>query len=210
MTAKGFEMPNTASAASHHVNTRWFQDKLADKQLSQRKLAKMMALDPSAVSLMLRGMRVISADEASEMARILGVPLAEVLAQIGIDLPRESGLDMVRIAGWVDTDGIIHPQHPGGPREAPRPPGAPDNTIAVRFISDDFRDGRLLYYTPVDYIMPEAIGRMSIVELPDGRQAVRVLKHGYEPGQYRLCHPLSGEATMGRVGTASLITWMRQ
>lgn len=178
--------------------------------MSQRKLAKMMHLDPSAVSLMLRGMRAISADEAAELSRILGVPLADVLAQIGVDLPRETGLDMAKIVGWVDMRGIVHPQHPSGPREAPRPPGAPDSTVAVRFMSDDWRDGLLLFFTPVDYVMPEAIGRMAVVELPDGRQSVSVVKHGYEPGQYRLAHAVTGEMTMSRVVSASLVTWMRQ
>lgn len=203
--------PNAPPPPTPHapVNTRWFQDQLADRHLSQRKLAKMMDLDPSAVSLMLRGMRVISADEAAELARILGVPLQDVLAQIGVDLPRETGLDTVKIVGHVDMDGIIHAKHPGGPREAPKPPGTPDATVAVRYMSDDYRDGMLLYFTPVDYVMPEAIGRMSVVELPDGRQAVRVIKHGYEPGQFRLAGPVSGEMTMARVVSASLVTWMR-
>ena len=65
------------------VDTRWFQDRLADKRLSQRQLAARMNLDPAAVSLMLRGRRKMSAAEAAEIARYLGVEVDEVLNHAG-------------------------------------------------------------------------------------------------------------------------------
>lgn len=203
-------MPNRQTAAAA-VNTRWFQDTLADRQLSQRKLAKMMNLDPSAVSLMLRGMRVISADEATEMARIIGVPYEDLLAQIGIDLPRETGVDTVPLAGWIDDDGLVHPQTSAGPTRAAKPPGSPDGTVALRHMTDGYRDGWLVYYCPVDYIMPEALGRLAVVEYAKtGTKAVRVVKHGYEPGQYRLLDHMSGETETARITSASVVTWIKQ
>lgn len=69
------------------IDTRWFQDRLADKRLSQRKLASMMNLDPAAVSLMFRGKRKMSAAEASEIAKLLGVEASEVLMRAGADAP---------------------------------------------------------------------------------------------------------------------------
>jgi transcriptional regulator with XRE-family HTH domain len=201
-------MPNSTAAA---VNTRWFQDQLADRRLSQRKLAKMMNLDPSAVSLMLRGLRVISADEAADMARILGLPLPDVLSQIGVDLPRETGVDMVQIVGWVDDNNRIHPQTQAGPTAAPKPPGAVDGTVAVRHMTDGYRDGWLVYFCPIDYVMPEAMGRLSVVEYAKtGTTALRVLKHGYEPGLYRLFDPSGGEPETARITSASVVTWIKQ
>lgn len=67
------------------INTRWFQNGLADVKVSQRRLAKMMGLDPSAVTLMLQGRRAMSAAEAAMIAKVLGVPVADVLRQAGID-----------------------------------------------------------------------------------------------------------------------------
>ena len=67
----------------HGVDTRWFQNLLADKRLSQRQLAKRLGLDPAAVSLMLRGKRKMSVTEASELARFLGVEMDEVLLHAG-------------------------------------------------------------------------------------------------------------------------------
>ena len=46
------------------INSKWFTDKLVERQLSQRGLAKLMGLDASAVSLMMRGKRRISIKEA--------------------------------------------------------------------------------------------------------------------------------------------------
>jgi transcriptional regulator with XRE-family HTH domain len=67
------------------IDTRWFQDRLADKRLSQRKLASMMNLDPAAVSLMFRGKRKMSAAEAAEIAKLIGVSPNEVLVRAGAD-----------------------------------------------------------------------------------------------------------------------------
>ena len=54
------------------MDTKWFRDRLADRGLSQRALARQMALDAAAVSLMLRGKREMKLTEAAEIARLLG------------------------------------------------------------------------------------------------------------------------------------------
>ena len=72
------------------VNTRWFRDRLAERDLSMRRLAKALELDPSAVSLMLRGRRGMSADEANRISGILMIPVTEVLAQAGVPIEEDS------------------------------------------------------------------------------------------------------------------------
>lgn len=70
------------------IDTRWFKDMLADRRLSQRRLAALMGLDPAAVSLMIRGKRKLSTAEASEIARLLNVGVEEVAARAGgVGLP---------------------------------------------------------------------------------------------------------------------------
>lgn len=66
------------------VDTRWFQNHLADVSMSQRRLAKVLGVDAAAVSLMLRGKRKMTAAEAAEIARILGVGAQEVLVRAGV------------------------------------------------------------------------------------------------------------------------------
>lgn len=65
-------------------NTRWFQNRIADVRLSQRRVAKHLGLDPAAVSLMIRGKRKMSAAEAAELARLLGVTVNDVMHHAGI------------------------------------------------------------------------------------------------------------------------------
>ena len=48
------------------MQTEWFKQKLAERKLSQRQLAKLMGLDPAAVSLMLRGQRKMTNEEAHQ------------------------------------------------------------------------------------------------------------------------------------------------
>lgn len=67
------------------VDTHWFHGVLADKRMSQRRLAALMGLDPAAVSLMLRGKRKMSANEVAEMARLLGVSVQEILVRAGAE-----------------------------------------------------------------------------------------------------------------------------
>lgn len=70
--------------ANMRVKTEWFLTMLRQKQISQRKLAKEMGLDPAAVSLMLHGKRKIQLVEAGRMATIIGVQLNDVLMAAGI------------------------------------------------------------------------------------------------------------------------------
>lgn len=104
---------------THRVDTRWFQNALADKRLSQRKLASMLGLDPAAVSLMIRGRRKLSAAEAAEIARFLGVSVEEVLtrAGVGITIPKgKASMNAQRIESA--TSGQSPPASPA-PRQTP-------------------------------------------------------------------------------------------
>lgn len=65
-----------------NVDKQWFLDRQAEKSLSLRKMAKLMDIDPSALSRMLNGQRKIKPSEIRSMAGILGTSDAEILAHI--------------------------------------------------------------------------------------------------------------------------------
>ena len=67
-----------------NIDTRWFQDRLSDRGVSQRKLARVLGLDPAAVSLMLHGRRKFTAREAVDVAGVLAVEVDEVLRHAGV------------------------------------------------------------------------------------------------------------------------------
>ena len=87
------------------MNTEWFKQKLAERKLSQRQLAKQMDLDPAAISLTLRGMRKMTNEEAHLLASKIGVPVTEVLRQAGIEVLDD--VRSVKVMGYVDTDSAV-------------------------------------------------------------------------------------------------------
>jgi transcriptional regulator with XRE-family HTH domain len=152
------------------MDTKWFRDRLADRQMSQRALARAMGLDAAAVSLMLRGRREMKLTEAAEIARLLGVPADEVLQAAGVRI--ESGGQAVPIVGFVDGAGEAHWEqdgsvlHPGG--------GLPASISAVvcRTAGGPLAhmDGWVLFgqADAPRGVQAEAVGRMSFCRLRDG------------------------------------------
>lgn len=197
------------------VNTRWFREKLADKELSQRKIAISLNLDPAAVSLMLRGKRRMQLDEAAELARLLGVPVDEVLVHAGIEMPSDPKTS-VPIVGWVDEHGEVKMEALEGPRRAMIPNGVGAGVVAVRYRTAltpaDALDGWILYYKPSDQISPDALGRLCVVKFtPEGPAIVRIVRRGYDFGTYNLV-PWVGQGTAMenvKIGSACPVLWAK-
>lgn len=64
----------------------WFKVRLAELGHTQRALAKVLDIDPAAVTLMLQGKRKIELKEAVALARLLDVSVEEILERVGVDL----------------------------------------------------------------------------------------------------------------------------
>lgn len=194
-----------------NVNKRWFQNAFLSRGITQRRVAKHLHLDPSAISLMLRGKRALKLDEAAELARLLSIPVEDVMTNAGINTRTVESKDFLEVRGWVDEAWELHLGTPKGPRKAPPVAGGSDGSkkggggIAVaRFqtagTSLDGLDGSLLYFpTPREGIVSaDAMGRLSVVQLRDGRGKsgkgrllVRILKRGYQQGHFNL-HAMDG------------------
>lgn len=90
------------------VDTQWFRGVLADRKLSQRKLAALMEMDPAALSLTLRGMRHVRLEEAQRMADILKVSVSELLTHFGVRaLSPNGGTKSVPVIGTLDQSFAI-------------------------------------------------------------------------------------------------------
>lgn len=195
------------------INTSWFQDRLADKEISQRKFAKMMDMDPAAVSYMLAGKRKMQMDEAIGFATIVGVPLEEVMAQAGLRVPTD-GRGMCSVVGQVDAAGELRTAV-DAPRRVALPPDAPRGTVAVRFktpnTAAEVLDGWILYYSDGIKVVPaNAIGRLCVATIA-GRVLVGVVRKGYARGTYTL-HPWTpgGSAIENvQVDRAAPVLWVR-
>lgn len=179
------EDADAARAAA--INTRWFKERMADRHLTQRKVAKSLELDPAAISLLLRGQRRLQMDEAAEMAQLLGVPLNEVLVAAGID-PEAGAKGAVSVVGWVDDSGEVHMKRPDGPRKVAAPMGMPEAAVALRYQTRGPTDGWMAFYVPATEVPADAIGQMCVVKLAskDGGIFIRAVKRGYGRGLYNL------------------------
>lgn len=167
------------------MNTTWFKSKLSDRKLSQRGLARLLDLDPAAVSLLLRGQRRMTPQEAQSIATVLGVPVTEVLRQAGIDVTED--VRRVQITGYADEQGIVtlFPaktyDHVSGPADCPsgthgiqiRAPGLP-------------QDGWLLFVAPVEHDPAQHIDHLCTAALDTGQQVISVIRRGYRSGTHNL------------------------
>lgn len=176
------------------VDTQWFRDRLADQRMSQRGLARSLGLDPAAVSLMLRGKREMRIAEAAAIARLLGVPADEVMANAGVSI--RSGGTQVPVNGWMDEATEVHfvpghedtVAHPGG--ELPDLLGACQCKTAGTQL--EHMDGWILFVariSPAQGIPPEAVGRLSIVKVRNGLAYVAKLARSHKRGRWNLQTP---------------------
>lgn len=106
-----------------NIDTRWFQDRLSDRGVSQRKLARVLGLDPAAVSLMLHGRRKFTAREAVDVAGVLAVEVDEVLRHAGVKRGVVAGAGGAATGeGGAEGDGGGEVEvAPGGYLEVPVP-----------------------------------------------------------------------------------------
>lgn len=88
-----------------NVDKQWFVDRWTEKGLTLRKVAKLIGVDPSALSRMLNGEREMKIPEIGRIATVLKVSSAEVLAHIEVPGALPEGVE----AG----DDVRISRHPG-------------------------------------------------------------------------------------------------
>lgn len=175
-----------------NINTHWFREKLAEKQLSQRGLAKLMGLDSAAVSLMLRGKRQMRISEAAMIANFLGVSPEEVISHVG---PTTDTPSPIPIIGTVNGGGKI--RWADGLGEVPRPVGElPLRCAAIqcRTVGTplDYMDRWVLFVPEphdVTEVRPECVDRLSVVRPAGGDSIIAQVRRGYAPGRWNLRGP---------------------
>ena len=203
---------HTDAVRTSVMNTRWFKERLADKHLTQRKLAKELELDPAAVSLLLRGQRRMQMDEAPAIAQLLGVPLAEVLTAAGIDADA-GAKGSVPVIGWADDAGEVHMKRPEGPRKVAAPLGMPEAAVAIRYQTRGPTDGWVAFYVPTAEVASDAIGQVCVVKLAtkEGGVFVRAVKKGYGRGLFNLVglQPDQGQLDGVQLAWAAPVLWFK-
>lgn len=198
------------------IDDAWFRRALEDAGITSRKLANILDVDPSGISRLLAGNRNLQIDEAAIIAKHINRPFMEVCKKAGIPLdkisPEESG--NVRISALIDTDGLVLPTPPKNTPFVTAPSDVPTDTVAARCdaTAQDVQmyDGWVLFYAPLAYASPDAVGRLCVVRV-EGQDSDRAcfVHRGYEPGRYTLISPKGEEMKSVKLITASPVSWIR-
>lgn len=185
------------------VDTAWFKARLTDKGYSQRGLAKMLDIDHSALSLMFSGKRKMSVQEAGSVASLLDVPIGEVLKRAGVAV--RVGDVSVPVRGTVGGAGDLA----GTRRAVAAPADMGSETVAIRIDEPGaLHHGWVLFYYPSDQVLPEAVGRLSVVRVDD-RETIGFVARGLDEGTYSVT-PLQGPTTGDvRLRSATPVRWIR-
>lgn len=191
------------------MNTGFFRNRLKDRDITQRKLASMLKLDPASVSLMLRGQRRMQPAEAQQLADILGLNVTEVMREAG--LPIKEGRREVPIAGSVDAHGRVTLMPLGTHEMIHAPVDVPTHGYALQMRAfNDAQDGWVLYVNDSSSPADQQLDKLCAVSLKDGRAVVAFVKRGYRSGLHNLMLWPSREALHDQaVAAASPILWLR-
>lgn len=177
------------------IDTRWFRDRLADNRMSQRELARKMGLDHASISGLIRGKRPMRMTEAGTIARLLGVPVSQVVEHAGLKLDEARQCVVV---GWVDGTSEAHIDWNTESERVPCVLGCPPRCVAVRFQTAatalDHLDGWLAHFVmPGDEVPADAIGRLCLVKLREGMTAICSVRRGYRPGRWNITCLIGGQ-----------------
>jgi transcriptional regulator with XRE-family HTH domain len=174
------------------MDTRWFTGALADRQLSQRGLAKLLGCDAASVNRLVHGRRALRLDEAERLAPLLGVKVSEVIERAGIELGETSvGTTTTHLVGHIDGAGEAHIDWRSRVAIVETLPDLPRSAVAVQYrtamTSLDAIDGWTVYVEPpVNGRVDQALGRLALVTLESGITIVGFLRRGYQPGTYNV------------------------
>lgn len=171
------------------IDTSWFHQTLAAKQLSQRGLAKLLGCNAASVNRLVNGKRALRFDEAERLAAYLGVAVSDVISRAGISVS-DSGVNKSRLVGYIDGAGEAHIDWSSGADFVPTLPGLPSSTVAVQYRTamtpwESF-DGWTVYVEPPDGRVEHALNRLSLVTFDSNMTVIGFLRRGYKPGTYNV------------------------
>lgn len=171
------------------IDTRWFRAQLAERGLSQRQLARKLGLDQSAISLTFAGKRRMRFEEAADMARLLGLPVSEVLRHTG--LPIDDGKPTVPLCSTYDGHGESHCIGVEHAERVIPPQPMPEGSTAVQCRTAgsplEHMDGWVIFCGPPTETIP--LDQFCRVKIRNGIKTLGVVRRGYKRGRHNLTGP---------------------
>lgn len=176
-------------------NQKWFSDQLRDKKLTQAKLAELLQMSPSGLSLLLSGKRRMRVEQAAEIARFVGAPIADVMRHAGANVS-DDGTSLeplsIPVVGWLDETNTATIDWTRRTHMVSLEEGYPPTSTALQWRTAQTRasmfDGWLVItlppHTPDDALIMD---RLCLVSIKGSNKVLlRKVKRGYSPGVYTL------------------------
>ena len=191
------------------MDTQWFRHNLQDKKMSQRQLAKVMGIDPAAISLMFRGRRKMTPHEAHQISQILGVPILEVMRRAGIDVTDD--VRKAPIAAHMDSKGSVYAMPNGTHDLVVGPADTPVGTYAVQVRAHSSnRDGWLLFVSPAQTEPHDHIDELCVCATADGKHLMGTVRRGYRRDSHNLILFPSEETIFdAKLAWVSPVLWLK-
>jgi transcriptional regulator with XRE-family HTH domain len=202
------------------VDIRWFQNRIRDLGLSQRRISSVIANNPNTLSLILNGKRRVSHEEIPVLARELDATPEEILKRLGVEQPASKRQGNVKVLGVVDETGRVTERSATRSVEAPGAKNAnPANLRAVIYEAAGTKHPHvhgwtLFFEQPAKPrgVDADSLDALCIVEIGDkDGYYVGVVKRGLERGRYDLVNGFSGDLLVGGVNvrSAAPVAWIK-
>jgi DNA-binding XRE family transcriptional regulator len=189
----------------------WFRARLEAVDLSQRQLAFKLDLNPSAISLALRGKRDIRVDEARKIADLLKVPVAEVFEHMGVQGVGTTGR-MLPVVGTVDETGNVRVFEAISDSGGVEGPGEmPPDGVALECHGPTeslFPAGAMLMIGsrgPAEH----SAGKLAMIHPRAGEPFVAYLSRGLRRGLMACRRPGADRSEAMEVESAAPVLWLR-
>lgn len=159
------------------VNTLWFRNLLRDRYTTANTVADRLGWHRSEFSRKLNGHRPFTFEDCEALARLLDVPMQDVLAAANVKAHRAPPPPLL---GRVDLDGVFTPVTDGA-----KPRVRDQGSIEVPLPG---MSRPMLVPVLVAMSSPEGLkdSLPGVAVLADGRALLRVIRTGSRPGRYDL------------------------
>lgn len=205
------DAPKTGPVKMPPIEQQWFKQRMQALKMSQRQLAARLNLDHAAVSLMLRGKRTMSMDEAKRLADLLLVPTTEIMRRAGIDVMDD--VRKVPIAGYIGPGGVVTLLPNGTHDLVFAPPDVPNGSFALQVRSiNDPRDGWLNFVSGTQGEPTNYLDKVCLVALKDGAMMHAVIKRGYKRELFNLLQFIDGNLRVlenKEIAWAARVLWIQ-
>lgn len=169
-----------------------------------------MGLDPSALSLMLRGKRKITIEECAQLAVLLDVSTTEVLERAGLQVHGER---KVKLVGYVNSQFEVTLLGDGAHEMVDAPPHVTSQTVAIQARtsgSDQETIDRWLYFVSDTKATPsKSIGELAMVAIKGNGIKIVHVRRGYTRGTYNLVNRKNELTHNAEIAWASPVIWIK-